>query len=106
MLEHSNVRDPCSVEHHLDGWPRPTSSRSKDADTIMVISDGRDGDKFSDALTWSRRSAVAFIDRQMKRGCGLVTFHFTTFAPQKYAAEVLDWTGGYFQWEKDGKRDW
>jgi hypothetical protein len=42
----------------------------------------------------------------MKRGCGLVTFHFSTFAPEKYGDKVLDWNGGYFQWETNGRRKW
>ena len=42
----------------------------------------------------------------MKRGCGFLTFHFSTFAPQKYARQMLEGSGGYFQWESDGKRQW
>jgi hypothetical protein len=42
----------------------------------------------------------------MKRGCGFLTFHFSTFAPNQYADQVMNWNGGYFQWETDGKRQW
>ena len=42
----------------------------------------------------------------MHGGCGLVTFHFSTFAPEKYRDKILDWNGGYFQWETDGKKQW
>src|SRR5262249_41828366 len=49
---------------------------------------------------------VRFLGAQMKRGCGFLTFHFSTFAPQKYANEIMDWCGGYFQWEQNGKRQW
>jgi type 1 glutamine amidotransferase len=35
-----------------------------------------------------------------------LTFHFSTFAPDAYAKEILDWSGGYFDWETDGKRKW
>lgn len=108
MLDHSNVRDRVHVDYHLDGWPTDNKEVRglEEADTIVVISDGRDGDKFSDALHLESDERVAFVEKQIKRGCGLVTFHFSTFTPEKYAPQVLDWTGGYFQWEKNGKRDW
>ena len=105
MLERSNVRDLVRVEHHLDGWPRDPRTL-EDADAIMVLSDGRDGNLYEEAPFLASPERVRFMDRQMKRGCGFLTFHFSTFAPQKYAAEVLRWNGGYFQWEQGGKRDW
>jgi type 1 glutamine amidotransferase len=105
MLERSNVRDSVRVEHHLDGWPRDPRTL-EDADAIMVLSDGRDGNLYEEAPFLASPERVRFMDRQMKRGCGFLTFHFSTFAPQKYAAEVLRWNGGYFQWEQGGKREW
>lgn len=42
MLENSNIRDKVKVVMHFNGWPKDQSSL-KNADTIMVISDGRDG---------------------------------------------------------------
>src|SRR5262245_12540283 len=105
MLEHSNVKDQVNVEYHLNGWPRNPATLD-DADTIMIISDGRDGDRYEEAPHLASPERVRFFDRQMKRGCGFVTFHFSTFAPQRHAADVLRWNGGYFQWETDGKRQW
>jgi len=105
MFENSNVKDRVKVEFHRDGWPKDERSLEQ-ADTIMVISDGRDGDKYSEAPYLESDERVAFVARQMKRGCGFVTFHFSTFAPDKYADQVLNWTGGYFDWETDGKRQW
>ncbi|MDB6173283.1 MAG: pyrrolo-quinoline quinone [Chthoniobacteraceae bacterium] len=105
MIEHSNVRDRVRVELHADGWPKDETSL-EDADTIMILSDGRDGDKFEEAPHLASAEHVALIERQMKRGCGLVTFHFSTFAPDEYGEQILRWNGGYFDWEKDGKRDW
>jgi type 1 glutamine amidotransferase len=50
---------------------------------------------------------MAFMQKQMDRGCGLMTFHFATFAPDKYGDKVLDWAGGYFDWENEkGEREW
>ncbi len=105
MLEHSNLADQVQVEHHLEGWPRDPRTL-EDAATIMIISDGRDGDKFEEAPHLASPERVRFIDRQMQRGCGFLTFHFSTFAPEQYRAQVLRWNGGYFQWETDGKREW
>ena len=44
----------------------------------------------------------------MKRGCGLVLIHWCTFVPSKPAGEkMLDWVGGYFDYESGPKpRGW
>src|SRR5207302_65178 len=97
MLETSVVKDKVRVEIHLDGWPRDPRTLD-DADTIMVISDGRDGEQYAEAPHLASAERVRLIEKQMKRGCGFLTFHFSTFAPQKYADQILDWSGGYFQW--------
>jgi type 1 glutamine amidotransferase len=105
MLDNSNVKDRVAVEYHLDGWPGDGKALDGAA-TVMVISDGRDGDKFEEAPFLASKERVEYVDSLMKKGCGFVTFHFSTFAPNQYGAKVLDWTGGYFQWETDGKRQW
>ncbi|MFM8222081.1 MAG: hypothetical protein ACKOJF_24475, partial [Planctomycetaceae bacterium] len=102
MLDNSNVADRVSTEFFLDGWPEETAALET-ADTIAVISDGRDGDLFEEAPFLAQPERVALIARQVARGCGVVTFHFSTFAPDNLAPQVLDWTGGYFDWETDGK---
>ena len=105
MLEKSAIRDQVNVETFLNGWPN-NSTALEDADTIMVISDGRDGDIGREAPHLATQERVQQIDRLMKRGCGIITFHFSTFAPDRLANSVLDWYGGYFDWETDGKREW
>src|SRR5262245_31112917 len=90
MLETSAVKDKVRVETHPEGWPRDSRSL-EDADVIMVISDGRDGDKYADAPHLASEERVWFIGRQIKRGCGFLTFHFSTFAPQKYSQQI--WIG-------------
>ncbi|MBX3254576.1 MAG: ThuA domain-containing protein [Chitinophagaceae bacterium] len=103
MLEHSNINQ-LQVDLYND-WPENESSLDSAA-AIMVISDGRDGDLFTEAphLLPER---IPVIEKQMKRGCGLITFHFANFAPDQYADQVLDWTGGYFDWQDEtGKRSW
>src|ERR1700751_1794073 len=48
MLDNSNVKDKVQVEIHLDGWPKEPKTL-EDADTIMIISDGRDGNMYEEA---------------------------------------------------------
>src|SRR5436305_14276742 len=48
MLEHSNIRHRVRVEVHTGGWPRHPATL-EDADTIVVISDGRDGPLYEEA---------------------------------------------------------
>ncbi len=105
MFDTSNIRDSVRVEFHENGWPNDPTAL-EDADTIMVISDGRDGELFEEAPQFSSAEHLAAIQRQMDRGCGFVTFHFSTFAPNVYARQILNWAGGYFQWETDGRKQW
>lgn len=105
MLDNSNIRDRVRVEFHRDGWPAD-SQVVEDADSLMIISDGRDGDLYAEAPHLESAERIAQVERLMKRGCGLVTFHFSTFAPDKYGEQILDWNGGYFDWEENGIRKW
>ena len=44
-----------------------------------------------------------FIDR----GCGFMTMHFSTFVTDEQGKSVLNWNGGYFDWQDDaGKANW
>lgn len=105
MLDNSNVKDQLTVEVHLEGWPADPKTLD-DASTLMVISDGRDGDKYEEAPHLASEERVRYLDGLMKKGLGFVTFHFSTFTPEKYGEKVLEWSGGYFAWEADGKRQW
>lgn len=105
MLDNSNVKDHVRVEYHLNGWPKNPDTLN-DAHTIMVVSDGRDGDKYDEAPHFINEKHLKNIQRQIERGCGFLTFHFSTFAPDKYSKQILDWSGGYFDWEENGQRKW
>ncbi len=105
MLDNSNIKDKVLVEYHLEGWPENPETLN-DADAIMVISDGRDGDKFEEAPHFINEEHLKLIQRQIDRGCGFLTFHFSTFAPDKYSQQIMDWSGGYFDWEENGLRRW
>lgn len=86
-------------------WP-DDEKELDDAKVIVCISDGRDGGLYQDA-SFLVPERIPVIERQMDRGCGLVTFHFSTFAPDVYGDKVLQWVGGYFDWQDDqGERNW
>jgi putative heme-binding domain-containing protein len=77
-----------------------------DADTIVIIADGRDGDNGREAPHIATPQRVALVDALIRQGCGIVVIHFSTFAPDAVSQYVLDWYGGYFDWETDGRREW
>jgi type 1 glutamine amidotransferase len=105
MLDNSNVADRIVVEKHEAGWPDDPSTLDT-ADTIVYYSDGRDGDKFSD-VPFVLQGRMAVIEKQMQRGCGLMLMHFSTFYTDKEGEKIVDWAGGYFDWEdENGKRNW
>lgn len=105
MLDYSPNLTGVKTEIHFDGWPKDPHTLD-DADTILTISDGQDGDKFS-PVPFMTPERMNVIRRQMQRGCGFLTFHFSTFTPDKYAPQILEWGGGYFDWQDDaGKRNW
>jgi type 1 glutamine amidotransferase/cytochrome c2 len=105
MLDNSNVADHVRIEIHENGWPADESTLD-DADTVVFYSDGRDGDKFVD-VPFVRPERMKVMQKQMDRGCGMMTMHFSTFATDEEGKSVLQWTGGYFDWQDDaGKANW
>lgn len=105
LLEESNLRSAVRVETHFDGWPKDDAA-IEGADSVFVISDGRDGNLFSEAPHLETAGRVAFMEKLMGKGCGFGTIHFSTFAPEAFRDQVLRWSGGYFQWETEGARKW
>ena len=104
LLDNSNVKG-IRTEIHLDGWPIDESTLN-DADLILFTSDGRDGELYAN-VPFMQPGRIEVIEKQMKRGCGLSLLHFSTFASDDYGAKVLEWGGGYFDWQDDeGKRNW
>lgn len=105
MLEDCNVKG-ISVAIY-DNWPADAAVLDN-ADLIMTLSDGRDGE--GDGLPqvpFMTPERMKIMEKQMKRGCGLVTYHFSTFAPNVYGDQIEEWNGGYFDWQgDDGSRNW
>jgi type 1 glutamine amidotransferase len=104
MLDHSNVSN-IESKIVLHGWPQDETILDK-ADLILTVSDGQDAD-FGAPVPFMTRERMGVMEKQMKRGCGFATLHFSTFAPDSLGEKVLDWGGGYFDWQgDDGKRNW
>lgn len=104
-LEKSSVGNQLDVSIHFDDWPSQDES-VKFADAIVIISDGRDGDNGREAPHLASDDRLRLMDEAMDRGCGLMVVHFSTFAPDALSDRVLEWQGGYFDWENNGKREW
>ena len=104
LLKARNVSG-ISCEIVYNGWPEDPQILD-DADLILMISDGQDGDLFS-PVPFMYPDRMAIMEKQMKRGCGFSVLHFSTFAPDKWGEEMLTWGGGYFDWQDDtGERNW
>src|SRR5262245_59557926 len=92
----TNVRG-LRTEAHLGGWPDNPRTLD-DADTIVIVASGSDRRAQDHPLLVDDRLAV--VEKQMKRGCGLVLIHWATFVPKDRAGDkVLEWVGGYFDYE-------
>jgi type 1 glutamine amidotransferase len=104
MLDNSNVAS-ISTEIYYNGWPDDPGVLNG-ADLILSISDGQDGELYSPTpfLTPDR---MLVMEKLMKKGCGFITIHFSTFAPDHYGEQMLEWGGGYFDWQDNsGERNW
>jgi type 1 glutamine amidotransferase len=105
LLETSpNLRGLVRVEAHFKGWPKDPATLD-DADTIFLTSDGSDRRETDQPLYVDDRLKV--LERQMRRGCGLILFHWSTFNPARFHQQITEWAGGYFDYETGpGPRKW
>src|SRR5438132_9356467 len=105
LLETSpNLQGRVQVETHFKGWP-PDASTLDDADTIFLTSDGSDRKETDHPLYLGNRLQV--LGQQMKRGCGVVFFHWSTFNPRRAHDQITEWVGGYFDYENGtGPQHW
>lgn len=84
------------TELHTGGWPQDENTLD-DADTIVLFCDG--GSKANEAplVTGNR---LAALEKQMRRGCGLVLIHWTLNLPSQIGnATFLPWIGGFKDYE-------
>ena len=96
LLDRAMPAGSVQTEVHFNGWPDDAHTL-EDADTIFVMSDGQPGLK-QPPMPIMTEERMPVLRRQMQRGCGIVLLHYSTFLTHQFAAEMLDWVGGYFEW--------
>jgi type 1 glutamine amidotransferase len=105
MLDQATNIKGINTEICYQGWPEDPAILDN-ADLILTISDGRDGPG-GEEVPFLGEGRIEIIQKQIDRGCGMMTFHFSTFTPDKYSEQILEWVGGYFDWQNDvGEREW
>lgn len=87
-----NLKD-IETEIYFNGWPDDESVLDR-ADTVAILSDGENA-----GSPFATDEHMKVLAKEMQRGCGLVTFHWATFTSEKYAPKILEWTGGYFDYQ-------
>lgn len=93
-----NVRHVL-VEVHTNGWPENDKTLD-DADTIVLFSDGGSSSSGSKPHPFIADNHLPALERQMRRGCGLVVIHWTLNLPSKVGHETfLRWIGGFKDYE-------
>jgi type 1 glutamine amidotransferase len=91
-----SLRGKVTVAAHFKGWPNDPATLDT-ADAIVMISDGGDRNLLDHPLYVGDRFAQ--LERQIKRGCGFMQFHWTTFNPVARHEQITEWVGGYFDYE-------
>ena len=106
MLDNSNVAEHVRVEVHENGWPADEKTLD-DADAIVFYSDGRDGDLYAD-VPFVLKDRMQVIQKQIDRGCGLMTMHFSTFVNDKQGREACSIGSAAISIGRTttGKRNW
>lgn len=106
LLDQSIYREQLQVHIIYGGWP-DNDELLEDADLLLFTTDGRDGELFQDVPFVVTDSRMELMTRCMARGCGLILLHFSTFFTREEGRSVLEWAGGYFEWEDEfGERNW
>lgn len=105
MLDNATNVQGVSTEIFTNGWPE-NPGVLEDADLIMTISDGQDGPT-GIPVPFMTDERMMMMEKLMQRGCGFITYHFSTFTPEYYGEKILHWGGGYFDWQNEqGAREW
>jgi type 1 glutamine amidotransferase len=95
LLDHSPSLSGIKAEVYFNGWPEDPSVLDT-ADTIVMVSDGMEWLPYTDS-----EDRIRTMQKQMDRGCGFLALHFTTYVPDKYGRQALEWDGGYFDYDGD-----
>ena len=97
LLDNAYNLHNVHTEVCFKGWPQ-NERILDDADTIVWVTDGSDRHEKDHPLYIGDRMKV--IEKQMRRGCGFMQFHWSTFAPSRFHDQITEWGGGYFDYEK------
>jgi type 1 glutamine amidotransferase/cytochrome c551/c552 len=79
-----------------EAWPEGDGTLEA-ADTIVLVTSGSDKVEANHPLLVGEH--LKQIETQVKRGCGLVAIHYSTFAPNRVGPKMLEWLGGYFDYQ-------
>ncbi len=100
LLKHCIQSSPdfggAKAEIYFNGWPENAAALD-DADTIFITSGGSDRKETDHPLYVGDHFSQ--LEKQMKRGCGLVLHHWSTFHPSRAHDKITEWVGGYFDYE-------
>jgi type 1 glutamine amidotransferase/glucose/arabinose dehydrogenase len=100
LLKHCIETSPAfkgaRVDVHFNGFPADPAALD-DADTIFITSGGCDR-KLEDHPLYVGEN-LQTLERQMKRGCGVIFHHWSTFHPAKHHDVITEAVGGYFDYE-------
>ena len=84
---------------HFNGWPNDAKTLD-DADTIVLLSDGLDKPYPREQHPFLRGDHLAVIEKQVRRGCGLVLIHWPLWVPAAIGREkFMPWIGGFCDYE-------
>ena len=95
-LETSENAPNLEISAHYHGWPN-NPDVLKETDLILLVSDGSDHDETMHPFYRDDRFEI--LKQQMKRGCGIMLLHWSTFHPARHHHDITEWIGGYFDYE-------
>ena len=103
LLKHCLDTSPnvkgIKTESHFGGWPQDPRTFD-DADTIVLLSDGLDKQYPLEQHPFLKGDHMQVIERQVKRGCGLVLIHWPLWVPSRVGQEkFMPWLGGFCDYQ-------
>ncbi len=102
LLDRSPNAGPVTTEVYFNSWPDHPETLDT-ADTVVIISEGQPGDN-NPPVPYMIPERMKVLEKQMRRGCGIVTIHYTTFITYAYVDQILEWQGGYYEWKGPPER--
>jgi len=103
LLKHCLDTSPnvkgVKTESHFGGWPQDPKTFD-DADTIVLLSDGLDKQYPLEQHPFLKGDHIRVMERQVKRGCGLVVIHWPLWVPSRVGQEkFMPWLGGFCDYQ-------